>query len=87
MAKPTSMLEGCMWEEETQVNCLRERVPLAQILTNTKAAMQDPMLPKPKDWIGLVRRAGADGKFVIILARFIKFLHANCVWFTSSGDL
>jgi hypothetical protein len=30
-AKPTSALEGYMWEKETQVDRLRERVPLAQV--------------------------------------------------------
>jgi hypothetical protein len=30
-ARPTSALEGYMWEKETQVDRLRERVPLAQV--------------------------------------------------------
>ncbi len=30
-ARPTSVLEGYMWEKETQVDRLRERVPLAQV--------------------------------------------------------
>ncbi len=38
-------------------------------MTNTKAAMIDPASPKPRDWIGSVKRAGADGKFVIIPVR------------------
>ena len=32
-ARPTSALEGYMWEKETQVDRLRERVPLAQVHT------------------------------------------------------
>ena len=67
MAKPTSVLEGYMWEKETQVDRLRERVPLAQLMTNTMASMKDPKTPKPKDWIGsVIRAAGENGKFVII---------------------
>jgi hypothetical protein len=86
-AKPTSALEGYMWEKEMQVECLRERVLLAQLLMNTKVTTQDPTLPKPRDWIRLVRRADVNGKFVIIPVRFVRLLHANCVWSTSSGDL
>jgi len=65
-AKPTSALEGYMWEKETEVDRLRERTPLALLMTNCKAAMTDPTKPKPRDWIGPVKRAGADGQFVII---------------------
>ena len=65
-AKPTSALEGYMWEKETQVDRMRERFPLAQVMSQTKAAMIDPKTPKPRDWIGQVKRAGADGNFVII---------------------
>jgi len=65
-AKPTSALEGYMWEKETQVDRLRERTPLALLMTNCKAAMADPTKPKPRDWIGPVKQSGADGKFVII---------------------
>jgi indole-3-glycerol phosphate synthase len=67
MAKPTSVLERYMWEKETQVDRLRERVPLAQLMTNTMASMKDPKTPKPKDWIGsVISAAGDNGKFVII---------------------
>ncbi len=65
-AKPTSALEGYMWEKETQVDRMRERFPLAQIMSQTKAALLDPTTPKPRDWIGQVKRAGAGGNFVII---------------------
>jgi len=66
MAKPTSALEGFMWEKETQVDRQRERIPLALLMSQCKAAMMDPSKPKPRDWIGPVKQAGADGKFVII---------------------
>ena len=65
-AKPTSALEGYMWEKETQVDRLRERTPLALLMANCKGAMSDPTKPKPRDWIGPVKQAGADGSFVII---------------------
>lgn len=55
-----------MWEKETQVDRLRERNPLALVMSSTKAAMIDPTKPRPRDWIGPVKRAGAGGKFVII---------------------
>eukprot|EP00584_Thalassiosira_punctigera_P005215 CAMPEP_0172539264 /NCGR_PEP_ID=MMETSP1067-20121228/10493_1 /TAXON_ID=265564 ORGANISM="Thalassiosira punctigera, Strain Tpunct2005C2" /NCGR_SAMPLE_ID=MMETSP1067 /ASSEMBLY_ACC=CAM_ASM_000444 /LENGTH=1050 /DNA_ID=CAMNT_0013324915 /DNA_START=135 /DNA_END=3287 /DNA_ORIENTATION=- len=67
MAKPTSALEGYMWEKETQVDRLRERISLALLLSQTKMAMADPTKPKPRDWIGPVKRAAGDnGSFVII---------------------
>lgn len=65
-AKPTSALEGYMWEKETEVDRLRERTPLALLMANCKATMADPTKPKPRDWIGPVKQAGADGQFVII---------------------
>ena len=66
MARPTSALEGFMWEKETQVDRLRERVSLALLLSQCKLSMSDPKSPKPRDWIGPVKEAGSDGKFVII---------------------
>ena len=45
---------------------LRERNSLALLLSNCKLAMMDPSKPKPRDWIGPVKQAGAGGKFVII---------------------
>ena len=67
-AKPTSALEGYMWEKEAQVDRLRERIPLALLMSNTKAAMMDPTRPRPRDWIGSVRRALAESEdgFVVI---------------------
>ncbi|KAL7546772.1 hypothetical protein ACHAWF_010106 [Thalassiosira exigua] len=65
-ARPTSALEGYMWEKETTVDRQRERVPLAQLMSQTKAAMIDPQKPRPRDWIGAVRRAGEGGNFVIV---------------------
>lgn len=74
MAKPTSALEGFMWEKETQVDRQRERISLALLMSQCKAAMADPTKPKPRDWIGPVKQAGADGKFVIIPVRCFQFV-------------
>lgn len=65
-AKPTSVLEGYMWEKETQIDRQRERISLALLLSQCKLAMMDPKNPKPRDWIGPIKQAGADGDFVII---------------------
>ena len=74
IAKPTSALEGYMWEKETEVDRLRERNPLALVMSSVKAAMMDPTKPKPRDWTGPVRRAaGADGNFVIIPVSIGKY--------------
>lgn len=81
MAKPTSALEGFMWEKETQVDRQRERIPLALLMSQCKAAMMDPSKPKPRDWIGPVKQAGADGKFVIIPVSFtLGFLALFCIF-------
>lgn len=66
MAKPTSVLEGYMWDKEAQVDRWRERISLALLLSQCKASMVDPKSPKPRDWIRPVLEAGSDGKFVII---------------------
>ena len=65
-AKPTSTLEGYMWEKETQVDRQRERIPLALLMSQCKAAMMDPKKPKPRDWIGPVKQAGKGGNFVVV---------------------
>ena len=54
-AKPTSQLEQFMWEKETEVDRLRERNPLANVLSNCKAYMMDPGNAKTRDWIGAIR--------------------------------
>eukprot|EP00557_Chaetoceros_sp_GSL56_P000242 CAMPEP_0176501240 /NCGR_PEP_ID=MMETSP0200_2-20121128/14050_1 /TAXON_ID=947934 /ORGANISM="Chaetoceros sp., Strain GSL56" /LENGTH=1026 /DNA_ID=CAMNT_0017900103 /DNA_START=71 /DNA_END=3151 /DNA_ORIENTATION=+ len=65
MAKPTSALEGFMWDKETEVDRLRERVPLANLVSQCKLFDMDPSKPKPRDWIAPVRAAARQG-FVII---------------------
>ena len=65
-ATPTSALEGFMWDKETEVDRFRERVPLANLLSQCKLYQLDPSKPKPRDWIGPVKEAAAGGKFVII---------------------
>lgn len=65
MATPTSSLEGFMWDKETEVDRFRERVPLANLLSQCKLSMVDPTKPKPRDWIGPVKAAAEKG-FVLI---------------------
>jgi indole-3-glycerol phosphate synthase len=66
MATPSSTLEGFMWDKETEVDRFRERVPLANLVSQCKLTAMDPSKPKPRDWIGPVKEAAASGKFVII---------------------
>lgn len=65
MARPTSALEGFMWDKETEVDRFRERVPLSNLVSQCKLVDMDPSKPKPRDWIGPVRNAAKKG-FVII---------------------
>lgn len=64
-ATPTSALEGFMWDKETEVDRFRERVPLTNLVSQCNMAAKNPDHPKPRDWIGQVRRAAQDG-FVMI---------------------
>ena len=48
MATPTSSLEGFMWDKETEVDRFRERVPLANLLSQCKLYTVDPSKPKPR---------------------------------------
>ena len=67
MATPTSTLEGFMWDKETEVDRFRERVPLANLVSQCRLSTVDPSKPKPRDWIGPIRAAAASsGKLVII---------------------
>mmetsp|Transcript_19627 Transcript_19627/g.41311 ORF Transcript_19627/g.41311 Transcript_19627/m.41311 type:complete len:1038 (-) Transcript_19627:2563-5676(-) len=66
MATPTSSLEGFMWDKETEVDRFRERVPLANLLSQCKLSMVDPEKPKPRDWIGPVKDAASKNGFVIL---------------------
>lgn len=64
-ATPSSTLEGFMWDKETEVDRFRERVPLANLVSQCRLGVADPTKPKPRDWIGVVKQASKDG-FVII---------------------
>ena len=45
----------------------RERVPLANLVSQCRLATVDPARPKPRDWVGPVKDAAkVDDKFVII---------------------
>eukprot|EP00980_Cylindrotheca_fusiformis_P012196 scaffold2962_cov126-Cylindrotheca_fusiformis.AAC.12 len=65
-ATPSSALEGFMWDKETEVDRFRERVPLANLVSQCRLSAVDPSMPKPRDWIGPVKEAAAGGNFVII---------------------
>jgi len=66
MATPTSSLEGFMWDKETEVDRFRERVPLANLLSQCKQCAVDPSKPKPRDWIGPVKETAAKKGFVVV---------------------
>ncbi|GMH92756.1 hypothetical protein TrVE_jg12071 [Triparma verrucosa] len=60
-AVPTSQLEYFLWEKETEVDRLRERNPLANILSNCKAFMMNPENAKTLDWVGAIRKSSESG--------------------------
>eukprot|EP00550_Attheya_septentrionalis_P012991 CAMPEP_0198306318 /NCGR_PEP_ID=MMETSP1449-20131203/58353_1 /TAXON_ID=420275 /ORGANISM="Attheya septentrionalis, Strain CCMP2084" /LENGTH=524 /DNA_ID=CAMNT_0044008869 /DNA_START=1045 /DNA_END=2616 /DNA_ORIENTATION=+ len=65
-ATPNSVMEGFMWDKETEVDRFRERVPLSNLLSQCKLSMTDPSKPQPRDWVGPIKQAASDGTFVII---------------------
>ncbi|KAL7571499.1 hypothetical protein ACA910_020919 [Epithemia clementina (nom. ined.)] len=65
-ATPTSVLEGFMWEKETEVDRFRERVPLANLLSQCRLSATDPTAPKPRDFLGSLKQAIASNGFAII---------------------
>lgn len=66
-AVPSCTLEGFMWDKETEVDRFRERVPLANLVSQSRLSVVDPNAVKPRDWVGpLKRAAAADGRFVIV---------------------
>ncbi|KAG7357012.1 indole-3-glycerol phosphate synthase [Nitzschia inconspicua] len=65
-ALPSSALEGFMWDKETEVDRFRERVPLANLLSQCKLSALDPSKPMPRDLIGPLKEAFKEGYFVVI---------------------
>jgi indole-3-glycerol phosphate synthase len=67
-ARPSSTLEGFMWSKETEVDRLRERFPMAMLMSQCRASMNDPTSYKPRDWIGPIKQTIQTNKneFVII---------------------
>jgi indole-3-glycerol phosphate synthase len=65
-AKPSSALEGFMWDKETEVDRFRERVPLSDLASQCRALSTDANARPVRDWIGPVLTAAAQGRFVIV---------------------
>ncbi|GKY93531.1 hypothetical protein MPSEU_000320500 [Mayamaea pseudoterrestris] len=65
-AKPSSVLEGYMWDKETEVDRFRERVPLANLVSQCRLSASDPAAVKPRDWLKPLTDAIASDGFVII---------------------
>lgn len=65
-ATPTSVLEGFMWEKETEVDRFRERVPLANLVSQCRLQSSDPTAPKPRDFMGPIKQVISDSGFVVI---------------------
>ena len=65
-ATPTSVLEGFMWDKEAEVDRFRERVPLANLVSQCRQSAMDPSKPKPRDWASSVRLAISESGFVVI---------------------
>jgi indole-3-glycerol phosphate synthase len=66
-AIPTSTLEGFLWDKETEVDRFRERVPLANLVSQCRLSLSDPNQPKPRDWVGpILRRRNEDSNLVLI---------------------
>jgi indole-3-glycerol phosphate synthase len=55
-----------MWDKETEVDRLRERVPLSNLVSQCKLFEMDPSKPNPSDWIGAFKRAADEKGFVVI---------------------
>ena len=55
-----------MWDKETEVDRFRERVPLANLVSQCRLSVADPTSPKPRDWAGRVRQAARDKGFAIV---------------------
>lgn len=64
-ATASSTLERFMWEKETEVDRFRERVPLANLVSQCRLAAVDPTKPKPRDWVGPIKEVANEGLVVI----------------------
>jgi indole-3-glycerol phosphate synthase len=65
-AVASSALEEFMWEKETEVDRFRERVPLANLVSQCRLSATDPTMPKPRDFVASLRAAAQNGQFIII---------------------
>jgi indole-3-glycerol phosphate synthase len=65
-AVPSSALEGFMWDKETEVDRFRERVPLANLVSQCRSSSLDPAAFKPRDFVRSIMDAAVGGAFVIV---------------------
>jgi len=61
-AVPTSVLEGFMWEKETEVDRFRERVPLSNLVSQWVLASKTE--PPTLDWIGIA--SSSSPNFIVV---------------------
>ena len=69
-ASPTSVLEGFMWEKEAEVDRFRERVPLANLVSQCRLSSMDPTKAKPRDWRSSTRLAISEGDGFVVIPEF-----------------
>lgn len=65
-AVASSALEEFMWDKETEVDRFRERVPLANLVSQCRLSAADPRSPKPRDFVASLKAAAQSDKFIII---------------------
>ncbi|GAX10963.1 indole-3-glycerol phosphate synthase [Fistulifera solaris] len=65
-AVASSALEEFMWEKETEVDRFRERVPLANLVSQCRLSATDPTMPKPRDFVASLKSAAQNDQFIII---------------------
>jgi indole-3-glycerol phosphate synthase len=57
-----------MWDKETEVDRFRERVPLANLVSQCRLSSMDPTKAKPRDWASSTRLAISEGDGFIIIS-------------------
>ena len=60
------ILSITQWDKETEVDRFRERVPLANLVSQYSLSKTDPNSPKPRDLVGPLKQASQNDQLVII---------------------